>query len=191
MHRRHVVISLICLLGVILVLRWTPERWQFNKLRSVKGDDPERARLDRIAKKLKDNPEGFKLALEDFSIFGGHTGGYSSWMIEASSLPHVNQALESIERDSSLRLSKRIEAAWMLWQRTDRDEHLLALFDMIRQPGPPAVGAGRYRLVTTCKDEAIASRIRTKWSQPIPMSRTEFKSAVEKGLIGFRLDKTQ
>src|SRR5437879_164598 len=80
-------------------------------------DDLEAAH--RLAHQLRNTPEGIKAAISDLSVSGGRSRGLGSWILVTSSLTtNVELQLNVIAGAPLESMNRRVEALWILWQRT-------------------------------------------------------------------------
>src|SRR5260221_386540 len=100
----------LCLVfGLLLCSGCSRESLDFAKLRSYRRETPVATNL---AVKLKESSRGVDLAVADMDCFGGQTRGWSSWILEQSSLAdYVERKLTRTCGDHNESLTRRIEAA--------------------------------------------------------------------------------
>lgn len=145
----------------------------FSELEDARRE-PETART--IATELSKTPEGVELAIADMSIFGGKTRGWSSWILTNSDLNTlVEGRLKKIAGDLSLATEKRLEAANILWYRTQDVSYLEVVFVMVQPAGNLETEWGRRALSTAIAPEDIANAITVPASEPISLSLEKFK----------------
>ena len=132
------------------------------------------------AKRLASTQRGAELAIEDLSVGGGSTRGWSSWILLYSPLrAYVVRRLSELVEDAGVPLDKRVEALVILWERTRDPSHLESCFLAVRRPGPPIFELYRLRLWdgvrARCKSPDVMVSLTAPPSQPIPMSLAEFR----------------
>jgi hypothetical protein len=89
-----------------------------------------------LKKKLMTRRGVLRLAMDDINVWGGSNRGASSWMLIYSPLDEfVESGLTELAESPDTDRLQRMEAWWILWQRTGRKEHLKGFFDEARKPG--------------------------------------------------------
>ena len=114
--RRHAAALSLTVFAILFFSSCSKEGRDFQRLKRARKDTQQ---SQSLAATLKDTHRGVQLALADIDCFGGETRGWSSWMLEKSLLSsEVDGALRRLFQDTSQSLSRRIEAARLLWLRT-------------------------------------------------------------------------
>ena len=180
------VLLFVCCLVAVFRIMGCSERIQLYRLHMYRRDSN---RVTQIATDLKDNPKEIKIALRDFSCFGGSNRGMSSWMLTYSSLPSVNESLERILYDAKERPSRRVEAAWILWWRTNEYVYLQELFQLVKDedyeyPLNPVVQIGRHYLSMTTTNKAIHDVFALPPSDALPITESAFEDFIRNRQVG-------
>jgi hypothetical protein len=161
---------------VLLVSGCTKDDVTFSKLRMNRRDT---TKAQIYAAELKETPGGIKRAIKDMDCYGGSTGGWSSWILEQSSLAaDIDEPLKELLRAQGEPLTKRIEAAIVLWNRTHDRRYLSDLFLLVRPPGPPVIGHGRRKLTTLIDFGELRSKIALPAEENLQVSAEEFNRYV-------------
>src|SRR6266496_5409338 len=145
----------LILVAVVALNGCSYEERTFAKIRKARKDNPQLAL--QLAKNLKESPKGLQLAFDDFDVYGGSNRGMSSWMLERSSLgPLIGPKLQAIALDTKQPLDRKIEAAFILWMRSNQENfaHLDQIFILIKDPSDSAVSFGRQKLCRSFVPEA-------------------------------------
>ena len=177
------VIAIVVLGACILLyygLKASPEETAFQQLR-LNRRDAETARP--IAEELAEKPKGVALALEDFNVFGGRTRGWSSLILERSSLASlVEPRLKSLVDNPNAPLSGRLEAVHIMWRRTGDVLWLERLFIMVKEPGPQSILNARAKLAGAFAFSLADFRmsICVPHSRPIDMELDAFRTIISK-----------
>ena len=172
---RHFMQTWLCCL--CLIGGCSREDATFSKLRTYRR---ETAKAQVFANELKESPRGVSRALADMDCYGGTTRGWSTWILENSSLSnHVENACKQLLRDSKQPLPKRIEASIVLWRRTHDTTWLVDLLSLVRFSGSHAVGHGRRKLITLLDFGEFRSEIDIKSTEDIRITSDEFVRFIE------------
>jgi hypothetical protein len=152
--RKHLLLTFCCLafLGWLL-----SSDIAFYGLQVFREEEPI---AEMLARKLMLSSRGVSLALDDVDCFGGRTAGWSNWILESSTRTNqCENALHVILKDDHETLSRRVEACWILWDRTGDPSRLRDLFLLVQKRGPPAVGAGRKLLASAVDSDGFPESI--------------------------------
>ena len=169
--------NLLLTLSILLLTSCSQEKRDFVRLKALRKSTAE---SEVIARQLKETPKGIELALEDINCFGGETRGWSSWMIEGSSVPEIDLKLRKI-LSGEKSLPRRIEAARLLWLRTNESEWLLEWYKLVEKAGPPAIGVGRRLLISAYDCGEEAARINVPADVDVTLSSEEFRDLIDGG----------
>ncbi len=167
------VVVVVGLLLAICCLDPGKAHIQFTCLKAWRRDT---AKARAVSEGLAMRPAGVRLALADMDVFGGTTRGWSSWILKhADDGEFAEKGLWGIADSRSQRASRRIEALWILWERTGDKKALVRIFDLVKQPGGAAVSLGRERLGRLFQEQVISQTISVPASQPIGMGEEQFE----------------
>jgi hypothetical protein len=137
-----------------------------------------------LAEQLRQSPLGVALACRDVDVFGGHTRGWSSWIIENTK--HSDVALREIaliaENGGP---AQALEAVWLSWRMTHDSSYALKLFNGVsRRSDRARIDLGRMRLASVFESQPdVAVRLRVPASQPLGISESEFVERLERELL--------
>jgi hypothetical protein len=96
--------------------------------------DTERSR--ELVEELKNTKKGVELALKDFNCYGGRTQSWSSSILKKSSLSsQVEVSLTEICTNGDEPMSRRVEAAHILWCRTRDIKWFLDIYSFAQKSG--------------------------------------------------------
>ncbi len=170
------IAAVAVLLPVLVFKGCAGEAGTFRQLR-LASKHPDEARP--YAMKLRSSKAGVALAFRDMDVFGGQTRGWSSWIVQTSPLDEeVEERLFELVDGNATPLPKRLEALWVLWKRTGDDKRLLEMFELVREPGPLAVGYGRGQLLRAFDDPAAQEMFNVPASEPLNIDYATFESLV-------------
>jgi hypothetical protein len=187
---RSVVGAFVAIIPALLFSSCSQEAGDFTRLK-LSRKETQQSQI--LATALKDRPRGVRLALEDIDCFGGETRGWSSWILEKSSLSsEVDRGLNNIVFGLEQRLARRIEAARILWLRTGDWSWLVEWYRLVQRAGIPAVGAGRRLLVSAVDFGDVRDRINLPADHNAALSIEEFSQVLRaKGLAGTNAPQRQ
>jgi len=178
----RLALGILCLLALLCLVRYSVERYEFDKLRWYRRDTAQ-ARV--LATHLKECPWGVRMALRDFDCFGGTTRGWANWMLECSSITSVESSLHRVLVDNEESHSRRVAAAWILWHRTHDRSYLAALFQLVKGPGGTSVRMGRQFLSMTANDvEVMRLLSTTPPAAQLSMKESTFLKYLRDGAVG-------
>src|SRR5262245_57313194 len=120
---------------VLLLLRsGCSDRFAYEEMGALSKLSPKRA--DRIAEGLSRSTNGVLLAAKNLTAGGGPNRGYNRWILLTSPLTNlVENTLVAVCGDRAAGQGKRVEAAWILWQRTADPAYLETILSLVRDPG--------------------------------------------------------
>ena len=177
---RRAAACVVVVAGALVVVgvfwRHAEARWLFMRLVLARRDT---ARARSISRKLARTRQGIALCIRDFNVYGGRTRGWSSWALVQSRLTDcVEGALVRTIEDPAAPPHKRIEALWIMWQRTRYESYLRELYDSCRDPGPHAVEVGRRYLLAVFAAHHTARQFDVPASEAIRMHPEEFDELI-------------
>ncbi|MCM8538319.1 MAG: hypothetical protein NE334_20420 [Lentisphaeraceae bacterium] len=106
-----------------------------------------------IAKRLMLTEVGLEKSINDLSVFGGKTRGWSTWILINS--PKKEKVTNDL-KDKLNKLEKvsfRIEAYWVLWNLEKTNNHIISLFKLVHKAGGAEIQSGRGKLMKTIADK--------------------------------------
>lgn len=83
------------------------------------------------ANELMKSERGVDLAFKDFNIFGGETRSFSSYILINSKIPNINDRLNQLVISKNVDYTKKFEACYILWSRTNDCIHFEKYFNLI------------------------------------------------------------
>lgn len=165
------------LLSLVLLTACTNEQRLFYRLQEARRQ-ADRARP--LATEVSKTSKGVELALADMNVFGGTTGGWSSWILMESALTNeVEPKLKGIIANRSADPENRIEAAHIMWVRTKNTGYLETMFEIVRSPGDLATEWGRRKLATAIDPEEVVKKVTVPSTEPIPLTVEEFHLLIQ------------
>ena len=174
---------LVLIVGCALALCACSKKSDYDRMVNAARYENDHETASRLAKQLRETPEGIEAAISDLSVTGGRSKGMGSWMLITSSLAtNVEVKLKGVLNSPQAGLSKRIEALWILWLRTHDLAYLELMFDLVHTPGDMVVGYGRCYLQKCFVAEAdeIRSQLDVPENLPLSLTRDRFRQTLRK-----------
>ena len=131
-----------------------------------------------IADTLSLRQRGVELALDDMGLFGGTTRGWSSYILRTSPIARpLEQKLQAIIASEQERPSRRLEASFIMWERTGVAVHLETVLEMIRDPGPAWTQRARRKLAATL-GYRLSEELEAEGNTRLTLSVDDLRSAI-------------
>jgi len=145
---------------------------------------------DGFVKFLGKTRYGVNLALDDFTIWGGHTRSASTAILVNSTLKSTNNRLIKVLNSDSADLAKRTAAADILWRRTQDEKYLVEWFDLIKEPNKNhslAISFARASFSNKFTNHAFRVMMgNADETSSIDLSTEEFTQQLQSGTLGHR-----
>jgi predicted transcriptional regulator len=139
-------------------------------------------KAEKLARELAKTKNGILLSIKDLDVYGGHSRGWSSWILVNNK--NDKFTIEEIEKElkRDISNSKKIELFYVLWRITKNKKYLVDLFINVKNGNNSVVAIGRRKLASSLAriDRDMSKKIGDSENNSIEITIEEFKKVIGK-----------
>jgi len=174
------LLTLLLLLSAVFL--GVQERYWFFMLRASRKQS---ALAHPYALRLRNRAWGIRLALKDFALHDS-TRGYSSWILITSPLgPLVEEELSEVIRSAHERLSRRLQACLIMYERRHEPSYLVSYVSLTEDERLDRLGlrllvsdARRQLAMNYVLSEDIRLILFTPGTEPLPLTEHQWRDVL-------------